>query len=112
MDSHPLFVAHDLRVVFQTMADPDKSYQEKDAIDKQERARDNVEGPIIKRQVEFSSDSTINTVIGKPNQIVDAYDSYAHIANLLSDSSVSLMFLRALVVSAEHFSHLKVPISK
>jgi hypothetical protein len=60
--------------------------------------------------VVIASNSAINTVITKPNQEIDRNGSNTYITNLARDSSILLMLGQALVLSAEHFSHLKVPV--
>jgi hypothetical protein len=60
----------------------------------------------------LTSYSSINSFIRKFNQKVEGNDSYAHIADFACDSTVDLMLGLGLVLSTEHLSHLKVPVSE
>ena len=62
--------------------------------------------------IEIASDSAVNSKITNFNTKVDGDNSHTNIADLLWDPSVFLMLGQALVLSAKHFSHLKVPEGK
>jgi hypothetical protein len=42
---HPFLISHDLRIVLQTVTDPDKGHQEKNAVNQQEHTRNDAVRP-------------------------------------------------------------------
>ena len=99
-------------VVSKTVKHPQESDQQQDAETQQEHTRNDVISPVFESVVVLTSDSTVNSVVSKFNQVVEGDDSYAHIADFACDSTVDLMLGLGLVVPTEHFSHLKVPVSE
>jgi hypothetical protein len=94
------------------MANPHKSHKQENAKAQQEYRRHDGVCPEIESVVVFSSDSKVDTIVSKVNELVDDDHSHSNIADFSCHSAIMLMLGFGLVFPAKHLRNFKVPVSE